>query len=58
MQGLEAVASMLKTRLCKGDNQECARYMIFKTLGREHVPSNLSPNDPERVKKILEENNY
>jgi len=53
MQGLEATTDMLKTKYCKGENSNCARYMVFKALGRPRVPADLFPIDTERAKQII-----
>ena len=53
MQGLEAAKDMLKTIYCKGDNSTCARYMVFKALGRPKVPADLIPNEFDRAKQII-----
>jgi hypothetical protein len=53
MQGLEAAKDMLKTKYCKGDNSNCARYMVFKKLGRPKVPADLFPNDTNRANQII-----
>ena len=34
----------IRIKYCKGDNSGCARYMVFKALGREEVPLDLYPN--------------
>ena len=51
------LTEMYKRRFCLGNNSECARYTVFKTLGRENVPVDLFPNMFERVKKIIAEKN-
>jgi len=53
MQGLEAAKDMLKAKYCKGDNSTCARYMVFKALGRPRVPVDLIPNEFDRAKQII-----
>ena len=53
MKVSDALGEMYKRRFCLGENSECARYMVFKKLGRENVPSDLFPNMFERVKKII-----
>jgi len=53
MQGLEAIKEMMKRRLCLGDNSQCARYMVFKALGKPRVPEDLIPNQVERAQKII-----
>jgi hypothetical protein len=46
-------ADYLKSKYCLGDNQDCARYMVLKALGKEKVPVDLYPNDTRRAKIIL-----
>lgn len=53
MDSVPAVAEMLKSKFCKGDNSGCARYMVFKTKGREHVPADLFPRHVDRAKEII-----
>ena len=47
------MGAIYKKKYCLGDNSECARYMVFKTLGRGHVPANLYPNNVEQARAIL-----
>ena len=44
---------MYMEKYCLGDNSDCARYMVFKELGKPAVPANLYPNMHERAKNIL-----
>jgi hypothetical protein len=53
MKNYPETAEYLKNKYCLGDNQECARYMVLKALGKEKVPADLYPNDTRRAKKIL-----
>lgn len=53
MAGMPAIAGIYKRNYCKTDNSECARYLIFKALGRMKVPVDLFPNQKERAEKIL-----
>ena len=53
MKEAVALGEMYKQKFCLGDNSECARYVIFKKLGKENVPGDLFPNMYERAKKIL-----
>jgi hypothetical protein len=55
MQNIPAVANMLKDKYCHGNSSECARYMVFKSLGRERVPGDLFPNQVDRAEKIIAE---
>ena len=50
---LPAAADFLKNKFCRGDSSECARYVVYKTLGRERVPSDLFPNDISRAKQLI-----
>ncbi|HBY57413.1 MAG TPA: hypothetical protein DEG96_06075 [Candidatus Atribacteria bacterium] len=53
MANMPATANIMIKKYCKGDNSICARYMVFKALGREKVPIDLFPNQIERVKEII-----
>lgn len=41
--GFPAIADYLKSKYCAGNHVECARYTIFKELGKEKVPKGLFP---------------
>jgi hypothetical protein len=56
LPNMPKTTSLLKTRYCLGDYNSCARYIVFKALGREKVPRDLWPSEIERAQKILEEN--
>ena len=53
MSNMPAMASIFKDKYCKDDNTECARYMVFKALGREKVPPNLFPNMQDKAKEVI-----
>ena len=53
MSNKPGTAEIFKKKYCKGDNSECARFMVFKALGRQKVPSNLYPNQIDRVQEII-----
>jgi len=53
MQNMPAAASLLKKRLCQGDNSRCARHMVLTALGREKVPPDLSPNQVDRAVVLI-----
>ena len=55
MQDTPATANMMKSKYCLGNFEECARYMVFKALGREKVPTNLFPNMRDKAKAIIAE---
>jgi len=56
MKDMPTTTSVYKKRYCLGDNSKCARYMIFKALGKEKVPPDLFPNQIEIARKLLKEN--
>jgi hypothetical protein len=47
------LGGMYKKRFCLGDNSECARHMIVKSVGREKVPTNSYPNMLDRAQAII-----
>ncbi len=53
MVNMPATAELMKSRYCRDDNSECARYMVYQKLGRPKVPIDLAPNNIERAKLIL-----
>jgi len=53
MTNMPATAEILKRRYCRKDNSKCARFMVFKKLGREKVPLDLFPNQRERAQEII-----
>jgi len=55
MANMPFTAEMIKRKLCKGDNTGCARYMVSKAVGKEHVPANLIPNQVDRAEEIINE---
>ena len=55
MQSMPTVVELLKERLCRGEYTECARYMVYRKLGRPRVPPDLFPSDRDRAWRILKE---
>jgi len=53
MKSKPATAEIFKRHYCKNDFSACARYKVFKVLGREKVPADLYPNELDRVDGIL-----
>jgi hypothetical protein len=53
MANMPSMAEMMKNRYCRDDFTSCARYRVFKALGREAVPSDLFPNQPENAEQLL-----
>ncbi len=53
MKKMKGVGTIYKQNYCKGDNSKCARYMVFKALGKTGVPANLYPNQYDEANEIL-----
>ena len=53
MADMPATAELYKDKYCREDNLECARFMVFKALGRENVPLDLFPNMKEKSQEII-----
>jgi hypothetical protein len=54
MKDSSGMGSIYKKKYCEGSNANCARYMVFKKLGKPAVPENLYPNMVDRANKILQ----
>jgi hypothetical protein len=53
MPDTSGLGGMYKKKYCQGDNTQCARYSIVKSVGREKVPTNLYPNMLDRASTII-----
>jgi len=53
MTDTEGLGAIYKEKYCLGNNSNCARYMVFKKLGKPAVPETLYPNMIDRANKIL-----
>jgi hypothetical protein len=53
MAGMPSTAEIFKLRYCRGDSATCARYMVYRKLGRENVPANLFPNETHKAEELL-----
>lgn len=56
MLNMPGLSEMYKNQFCRQDYSKCARYMVYKELGKENVPLDLFPNQKERAEKILSVN--
>ena len=52
---ISVIQELRTQKYCKGDYSICVRYMVFKALGKEHVPRNLLPADVDRANEIIEQ---
>ncbi len=48
-----ATAKLYKNSYCCGEIHKCARYRVFKMLGRAFVPEDLYPNEMDRADAII-----
>ncbi|MGE4529132.1 MAG: hypothetical protein AB7D00_12260 [Rhodospirillaceae bacterium] len=53
MAGMPTMANQLKDKFCKGDNAECARFMVFSQFGSERVPPTLFPSQVDQAKRLI-----
>lgn len=53
MADMPAMADIYKQRYCRDDSSQCARYVVFKALGRPAVPADLYPNDADRALALI-----
>ena len=53
MADMPTTAERMKQRFCLGSNVECARFMVFTALGREHVPADLFPHNIDRAQTLI-----
>jgi len=51
MEGLSAVAGMLKDRYCRAEFAACARYRV--AVAGVPVPGDLYPNQTDRAAQII-----
>ena len=58
MKHTPATVDLVKQRLCRADNSQCARYYVFSRLGRGHVPPDLFPNQMERAVELVRERRH
>ena len=48
-----ATADIYKRLYCQEDHQGCARYLVYRSLGKEKVPSDLFPTQSVRAKNLI-----
>lgn len=53
MANMPGTAAAFKKKYCQDDNSACARYKVFKSLGKQKVPADLFPNQDDRARKII-----
>jgi hypothetical protein len=54
MLDMPGMASLYKRTYCEGgDFAKCARFVVFKALGKPSVPADLFPNQIERANALI-----
>jgi hypothetical protein len=53
MEGIDLTAEVRRQEYCMSNYHSCARYMVFKALGKESVPDDLLPFQVERAQKLI-----
>lgn len=53
MANMPSTAEMLKKKYCRSDFEHCARFMVATRLGRDKVPSDLTPSQMDRANVLL-----
>ncbi len=53
MAEMPSMSNIIKQRYCRGSNTQCARHMVFRTLGRERIPVDLYPSQTERAEELV-----
>ena len=46
-------AEIYKDEYCRKDNSRCARYLVFRKLGKQKIPPGLFPNQIKKARKII-----
>ena len=53
MSGMPAMAEMMKKQYCRSQFENCARFTVRQTLGKENVPGDLFPNQMDRARQLI-----
>jgi len=53
MDQMPSTAGVYKKIYCHGNNDNCARYMIAKSLGRNKIPPTVYPNNRDMARKMI-----
>ena len=49
----QASSEMYKDTYCRGDNKQCALYLVISVLGSEEVPDDLLPDQVDRAHDFI-----
>lgn len=53
MEVMPSTSSVFKKIYCHGNNDNCARYMLAKSLGAERIPPSIMPNNRKIAVKMI-----
>lgn len=53
MANMPSTSSVFKFMYCNDNFTGCARHMVRKELGKDGVPTDLFPNQSDRVPRII-----
>lgn len=53
MKEIDVMAKIRQEQYCRGDYSQCARYIVFKALGKANVPRNLLPFQADKAKALI-----
>jgi hypothetical protein len=53
LEGMPSISELLKEEYCRGDHGQCARFIVFQSLGRESVPRTLFPQHRDIALRLV-----
>jgi hypothetical protein len=51
---LPSTSKSFKDKFCSLDHNACARFMVYKRLGQDSVPTDLFPNERGRAMELID----
>lgn len=52
LAALPSTVRLMRGAYCKWNYAECARYQVYKVLGKDKIPADLYPSDAKRVSEL------
>lgn len=53
IENMPSISESLKAQYCLGRNSECARFLIFTEIGRDHLPDDVFPHELAKAKNLV-----
>jgi hypothetical protein len=53
IENVPSISEALKKQYCLADNSECARFRIFREIGKEHLPDDVFPHEMDKAEKLI-----